>query len=126
MVNAIEVLRTDAGERRKKAEKRLKDLSKKISNIVEAVEEGQAHSSLVSRLGQLGNEKHNLEKELAAMDREKPRISLNMAEAYASKVRGLVDALSSSESDGGVREAIRDMVGKVTISRARADSTRPK
>ena len=115
MVNAIEVLRADAGERRKKAEKRLKDLSRKISNIVEAVEEGQAHSSLVSRLGQLGDERRNLEKELAAMDREKPRISLNMAEVYASKVRGLVDALPSSESDGGVREAIRDMVGKVTI-----------
>ena len=34
------------------------------------------------------------------------------AEAYASKVRG---ALPSIESDGGIREAIRDMVGKVTI-----------
>ena len=87
----------------------------KISNIVEAVEEGQAHCRSYPAWGSWGTRSAIWKKSWPAMDREKPRISLNMAEAYASKVRGLVDALPSSESDGGVREAIRDMVGKVTI-----------
>lgn len=113
---AVRAMRANAQDRRGDLAAQLETVSKRIANIVAAVEQGQAYDSLVSRLGVLEAEKKRLQAEVEAAQAEVAIPSPDMARAYAEKVRDLVGSLEVAEDDAGAREAVREMIEQVTIS----------
>ena len=112
---AVQELSAGMVDKKKAKEKQLSEVTKKIENIVRSVEDGNAYSSLVSRLGELEDKKEALWKEIAALSKKRPDFPLDMAATYSQKVFDLTDTLQGDNDDGGAREMVRDMIEQVTI-----------
>ena len=105
-------------ERHSQAKKRLGGIDRQITNIVDAIADGVATSSMKSKLLELEREKENLAEELKAMASADNIVEFHPAavEAYRRKVSELQSALGSDDRER--REAasiIRSLVTGIEI-----------
>jgi hypothetical protein len=69
-----------------------------------------------ARIGELAQQKGEIEARLAEAPADLPDVHPNIAEHYRAKVLRLAETLAEPESNGEAREDIRSLVGEVVIT----------
>jgi site-specific DNA recombinase len=69
-----------------------------------------------ARMGELEQQKAEIQKRLAGASANMPDVHPNIAEHYRAKVIRLAETLAEPESNGKVREDIRSLIGEVVIT----------
>jgi site-specific DNA recombinase len=106
-------------ERRAHAEtsrRALEKIERSIKGILDAIEDGMYQPAMKARMGELQQQKAEIEAWLAEAPADLPDIHPNIAEHYRAKVIHLAETLAGSESNGEAREDIRSLVGEVVIT----------
>ena len=111
-------LRKEASRQRREADKRVCDLDRHISNIIDSIAEGVATSGMKTKLIELEGEKEALLAKMAAFSQADNVVEFHPAtiEAYRKKIAELQAALASDEP--GRREAmeiVRSLVNGIQI-----------
>src|SRR5260370_29195293 len=72
--------------------------------------------AMKARMGELAQQKAEIEARLAEAPADLPDVHPNIAEHYRAKVIHLAETLAEPESNGEAREDIRSLVGEVVIT----------
>jgi len=112
-VNTFRSLQTNT---RKTQGAELQKLEKQIHNIIEAVKEGYATTSMKAELHELDARKVTLTQKLAAHEDEQPHLHPAMAQIYREKVTNLADTLKDDQAKPEAFEAIRGLVDKIVLT----------
>jgi len=72
--------------------------------------------AMKARMGELAQQKAEIDARLAEAPADLPDIHPNIAEHYRAKVIRLAETLAEPESNGEVREDIRSLIGEVVIT----------
>jgi len=103
-----------AGQQASAAKKRLADLEREISNLVDAVAAAPWSMAILSRLKTAEAERAQTQAELAAQyPAPTAEILPRLMEMYRAKLENLPDALEKDADKA--REALRDLVGEVVV-----------
>src|ERR1700694_177110 len=106
-------------ERRARAEtdrRALEKIERGIKGILDAIEDGMYQPAMKARMGELEQQKAEIEARLAEAPADLPDVHPNIAELYRAKVIRLAETLAEPESNGEAREDIRSLVGEVVIT----------
>jgi len=106
-------------ERRAQAEasrRALEKIERSIKGIMDAIEDGMYQPAMKARMGELAQQKAEIEARLAEAPAALPDIHPNIAEHYRAKVIRLAETLAEPESNGEARDDIRSLVGEVVIT----------
>jgi site-specific DNA recombinase len=106
-------------ERRAQAEadrRSLEKIERGIKGIMAAIEDGMYQPTMKARMGELAEQKAEIEAHLAEPPADVPDIHPNIAELYRTKVIRLAETLADPDSDGEAREDIRSLVGEVVLT----------
>jgi site-specific DNA recombinase len=106
-------------ERRAQAEtsrRALEKIDRGIKGILEAIEDGMYQPAMKARMGELEQQKAEIQKRLAGAPANMPDVHPNIAEHYRAKVIRLAETLAEPESNGEAREDIRSLIGEVVIT----------
>jgi len=106
-------------ERRAQAEadrRTLEKIERSIKGIMDAIEDGMYQPAMKARMGELAQQKAEIEARLAEAPADMPDIHPNIAEHYRAKVIRLAETLAEPESNGEARDDIRSLVGEVVIT----------
>jgi site-specific DNA recombinase len=107
-------------ERRAQAETSRRTLVEKIERsikgIMDAIEDGMYQPAMKARMGELEQQKAEIEARLAEAPVDPPDVHPNIAELYRAKVIRLAETLAEPESNGEAREDIRSLVGEVVVT----------
>lgn len=102
--------------RRKAVEKELATVERSIENGLKAVDLGKATDILLEHLAKLGARRDELRTELQGQpEATPPKLKASMADLYAKKAEGLIDALARMEDEAAMKAAIRELVEKVVV-----------
>jgi site-specific DNA recombinase len=104
--------RAQAGASRRALEK----IERSIKGIMDAIEDGMYQPAMKARIGELAQQKGEIEARLAEAPADLPDVHPNIAEHYRAKVLRLAETLAEPESNGEAREDIRSLVGEVVIT----------
>jgi hypothetical protein len=94
----------------------LEKIERSIKGIMDAIEDGMYQPAMKARMGELAQQKAEIEARLAEAPAGLPDVHPNIAEHYRAKVIRLAETLAEPESNGEVREDIRSLVGEVVIT----------
>ncbi|MEA3197950.1 MAG: hypothetical protein QOF32_2002, partial [Gammaproteobacteria bacterium] len=94
----------------------LEKIDRGIKGILEAIEDGMYQPAMKARMGELEQQKAEIEKRLAGVPANMPDVHPNIAEHYRAKVIRLAETLAEPESNGEAREDIRSLIGEVVIT----------
>jgi site-specific DNA recombinase len=72
--------------------------------------------AMKARMGELEQQKAEIQKRLAGAPANMPDVHPNIAEHYRAKVIRLAETLAEPESNGEAREDIRSLIGEVVIT----------
>jgi site-specific DNA recombinase len=106
-------------ERRAQAEasrRALEKIERSIKGIMDAIEDGMYQPAMKARMGELAQQKAEIETRLAEAPADLPDVHPNIAEHYRAKVIRLAETLEEPESNGEAREDIRSLIGEVVIT----------
>ncbi|MGB8842157.1 MAG: recombinase family protein [Aliidongia sp.] len=106
-------------ERRAQAEadrRSLDKIERGIKGIMAAIEDGMYQPTMKARMGELAEQKAEIEARLADAPADMPDVHPNIAELYRTKVIRLAETLADPESNGEAREDIRSLVGEVVLT----------
>jgi len=106
-------------ERRVQAEasrRTLEKIERGIKGIMDAIEDGMYQPAMKARMGELAQQKAEIEARLAQAPADMPDVHPNIAEHYRAKVIRLAGTLAEPDSNGEAREDIRSLVGEVVIT----------
>jgi len=111
-------LQKEASRQRREADKRAYDLNRQISNIVDAIAEGVATSSMKAKLIELEGEKEVFSTKMAAFSQAENVVEFHPAtvEAYRKKVAELQAALTSDTRERHeAKEIVRSLVNGIDV-----------
>ncbi|MDB5605022.1 MAG: recombinase family protein [Bradyrhizobium sp.] len=91
-------------------------IERSIKGIMDAIEDGMYQPAMKARMGELEEQKAEIEARLADAPADLPDVHPNIAEHYRAKVIRLAETLAEPESNGEAREDIRSLVGEVVIT----------
>lgn len=94
----------------------LEKIERGIKGIMDAIEDGMYQPAMKARMGELAQQKAEIEARLAQAPPDLPDVHPNIAEHYRAKVIRLAETLAEPESSGEAREDIRSLVGEVVIT----------
>ena len=94
----------------------LEKIERGIKGIVNAIEDGMYQPAMKARMGELAQQKAEIEARLAEAPADLPDVHPNIAEHYRAKVIRLAETLAEPESNREAREDIRSLVGEVVIT----------
>jgi site-specific DNA recombinase len=106
-------------ERRAQAEadcRSLEKIERGIKGIMDAIEDGMYQPAMKARMGELDQQKAEIEARLAEAPADLPDVHPNIAEHYRAKVIRLAETLAEPVSNGEAREDIRSLIGEVVIT----------
>ena len=115
-VKEVNTLRSSQTNTRKAQEAELQRLEKQIRNIIEAIKDGLATSSMKAELHEMDARKVTLTENLAMHEDEQPLLHPAMAQIYRDKVANLADALIDDQTKPEAFEAIRGLVDKIALT----------
>jgi site-specific DNA recombinase len=81
-----------------------------------AIEDGMYQPVMKARMGELAQQKAEIEARLATAPADVPDVHPNIAELYRVKVTRLAETLADADSNGEAREEIRSLVGEVVLT----------
>jgi DNA invertase Pin-like site-specific DNA recombinase len=94
----------------------LEKIERGIKGILDAIEDGMYQPAMKARMGELEQQKAEIEARLSEAPADLPHVHPNIAEHYRAKVIRLAETLAEPESNGEAREDIRSLVGEVVIT----------
>jgi site-specific DNA recombinase len=106
-------------ERRAQAEadrRALERIKRSAKGIMDAIEDGMYQAAMKARMGELEQQKAEIEARLAEAPADLPDVLPNIAEHYRARGIRLAETLAEPESNGEAREDIRSLVGEVVIA----------
>ena len=106
-------------ERRAQAEadrRSLEKIERSTKGIMVAIEDGMYQPVMKARMGELAQQKAEIEARLADAPADVPDVHPNVAELYRAKVTRLAETLADPESNGEACEDIRSLVGEVVLT----------
>src|SRR5258708_25924393 len=83
---------------------------------MDAIEDGMYQPAMKARMGELAQQKAEIEARFAEAPADTPDVHPNIAEHYRAKVIRLAETLAEPESDGEARDDIRSLIGEVVIT----------
>lgn len=99
---------------RRKAERKLSGVSRKIDQMIDRICDGMFHESMKDKLTVLEQEKASLETEPARMDADVPiRLHRGLPEMYRSKVAKLTEALNNPKLRTAAAKHIRSLISEI-------------
>jgi len=104
--------------RLKVAVKELKEVNTKINDILNAIENGMFHKSMVGRMTELESRKDELEADIANPENEqKVVLHPGLRELFAKKIADLQETMTSGEELPRLeaRQKFRDLISKITL-----------
>ncbi len=106
-------------ERRAQAEadrRTLEKIERGLKGIMAAIEDGMYQPAMKARMGELAQQKAEIEARLAEAPADASDVHPNVAELYRAKITRLAETLADPESNGEAREDIRSLVGEVVLT----------
>jgi site-specific DNA recombinase len=94
----------------------LEKIERGIKGIMAAIEDGMYQQTMKARMGELAEQKAEIEARLADAPADMPDVHPNITELYRTKVIRLAETLADPESNGEAREDIRSLVGEVVLT----------
>jgi hypothetical protein len=94
----------------------LEKIERSIKGIMDAIEDGMYQPAMKARIGELMQQRAEIEDRLAETSVDPPDVHPNIAEHYRAKVIRLAKTLAEPESNGEAQEDIRSLVGEVVIT----------
>jgi site-specific DNA recombinase len=97
---------------------KLNDVQRRLDGVLRAIENGAWTDSLQARLTELEQSKNDVTAKLSAADRPAPVVRLhpNAAAIYRAKVADLETSLSAPDIKLEASEALRALIGQVTLT----------
>ena len=110
-------LRAGETQRRAQAEKRLREVEKKLAGVIAAIEDGAYSPTLRDRLSELETEKETLAADLTAMD-PPPVVDFHphLPKVYRDKVANLQEALQADDdSRHKAAQILRSLIDRIVL-----------
>ena len=98
-------------------QKRLKDVTRQIDNIIDHIANGTDTKSITSKLVGLENEKESLENEVNQFEEQATVIPMhNIGQVYRTKIRQLTDGLSDPAIRLKAIETIQGLIDHIKVT----------
>jgi DNA invertase Pin-like site-specific DNA recombinase len=106
----------------------LEKIERGIKGIMAAIEDGMYQPTMKARMGELAEQKAEIEARLADAPADVPDVHPNIAELYRTKVIRLAETLADPESNGEAREDILrgELMAILDLAAGRRRSPRPE
>ena len=108
-------VRAEASANHIQSRHRLDDISKRVANIVDAIEAGRSGTALLDKLEALELEKAEMESTQSLPEPEPVRLHPNIAEHYVAKVSDLRNYLNEEDARMEAAQILRSLVDEIRL-----------